>query len=137
MVGVFVTVNVRVGVGVLVTVRVGVNVGKVPVGVAVGVLLGPQPTKANWISVLGGAPVLHSNCVKRKNVSSCEPMVALMPPSSRMPSTMSKSRVASYNLTSKLARCVVFPNKTVRHSMLNIRLGAVPLTEVNMPHPVP
>src|SRR5580765_2338152 len=48
---------------------------------------------------------------------------------------MSKRVCPSYNLNSKPA--LPLPGKyCARHSMLNMRLGAVPLIDVNMPNPL-
>jgi hypothetical protein len=41
----------------------------------------------------------------------------------------------SYRRTSKFAVIELSLKYTVRHSMLKMRLGAVPDTEVNTPHP--
>src|SRR6267154_2435900 len=42
----------------------------------------------------------------------------------------------SYRRTSKFCGAVSSQYSTVRHSMLKIRLGALPVTEVKMPHPL-
>jgi len=42
----------------------------------------------------------------------------------------------SYRRTSKVCVADTSANSTVRHSMLKMRSGAVPETEVKMPHPV-
>jgi hypothetical protein len=43
----------------------------------------------------------------------------------------------SKNLSSKFARDVLGLKYTVRHSMLNIRFGALPVTDVKIPHAPP
>ena len=50
---------------------------------------------------------------------------------------MSKRFWPSYKRSSKFARVVLAPKYTVLHSMLKIRLGAVPDTEVKTPQPTP
>ena len=50
---------------------------------------------------------------------------------------MSKRFWPSYKRSSKLARVVLAPKYTVLHSMLKMRLGAVPDIEVKTPQPTP
>ena len=62
----------------------------------------------------------------------CTPAVADVLALVTVPYITSKRVCPSYNLSSKLA--VPLPGKyCARHSMLKMRLGAVPLIEVNMP----
>jgi hypothetical protein len=48
---------------------------------------------------------------------------------------ISKRLCPSYNLNSKLA-LLLGGKYWARHSMLKMRLGAIPLTDVNMPNPL-
>src|SRR5205085_1393861 len=63
----------------------------------------------------------------------CAPTTIVVSPLSRSPYTMSNLSCPSKRRISKF---VYAPRmRTVRHSILKTRLGAVPVVEVKMPHP--
>src|SRR5437867_2941456 len=127
------------GVDVCVTVAVGgagvlvrVLVGPAVVGVLVGVFVPQLPvgrvniTTRPWVN----PPALHSNEVNRLPVSRCTPTDAPVPAMATGPYTKSKRFCPSYRRASKLVDEVVDAKNTARHSMLKMRLGATPVTEV-------
>src|SRR5262249_2902056 len=118
-------------------VPVGVGVG-VGVFVAVGVGVGAPPQTNLTPKPLVTVPaVLHANWGKALPVSRWTPSVERLPVWATSPQIKSIRFVDSYSRTSKLARVVLAPKYTVRHSMLKMRLGAVPEVEVKMPHTPP
>jgi hypothetical protein len=129
---VFVAVAVRDPVGVIVAVDVLVGV-EVEVKVGVRVPHGGNVNTNTRPSLI--PPVLHSYCVYAPlPASPSTPTVALMPPSGTGPYTMSNLCCPSYSRTSKLS--MVTPSRyPALHSMLNMRSGCAPVTEVNTPHP--
>src|ERR1700757_5055249 len=112
----------------------GVQLG-VPVGVGVGDAQGASVKLScrPWDS----PPVLHSNCVEREPVSRCTPTVALEPVLPvRLPYMISKLAVFSCRRTSKSRIGGPLEQQNCsRNSMLKMRLGALPLIEVNTPCP--
>src|SRR5438045_1828043 len=115
-----------------VRVNMGVNVGS-----GVG---GRVAWHGGWLKVISSPlvspPASHSYSVYRFwAVGPCTPTVALVPVCATAPYTMSNRLCPSYNRTSKLAVEPVALKYTARHSMLKMRLGALPDSDVNMPHP--
>src|SRR5438876_10402621 len=109
------------------------------VGVGVGVGDGhPAPRMKLSCKPSTSPPVLHSNCVKCEPVSRCAPTVALSPVLPfRAPYMISKLGVSSCKRTSKSKTGGPSEqHKFSRNSMLKMRLGAVPDTEVNTPCPL-
>ncbi|PYI49430.1 MAG: hypothetical protein DMF11_01060, partial [Verrucomicrobia bacterium] len=145
VVGVNVAVSVAVGVGVRVAVGVAVDVAvgvgldvavAVAVAVAVGVGVGDGQLARMKFSCKPSIspPVLHSYCVKCEPVSRCAPTVAPKPSFSvRKPYTNSKFGEFSCRRISKSRGTPLEQQRLARHSILKMRLGAVPVTEVNMP----
>src|ERR1043166_492617 len=135
-VGVGVKVAVAVAVGVGVNVAVAVAVGD---GDAVGVGVGETQESLKKLSCKPSIspPVPHSNCVKCEPVSRCAPTVALSPVLPfRVPYMISKLGVFSCKRTSKSRAGVPSEQQRFsRNSMLKMRLGAVPDTDVNTPCP--
>src|SRR5947207_5027133 len=126
LLGVGVKVGVSVAIGVLVRVEVGIGVGViVPHGSCVKESCRPELRP----------PVLHSNWVFCGPAPFWTPTVALVPPLVNVPYTKSNLLWPSYRRVSKLARLALLPYSTARHSILNMRLGALPLVEVKMPQP--
>jgi hypothetical protein len=131
-------VGVEVSVGTVVTTPVGVSVlvgCAVFVWVAVGVLVTQGgDAKLSCIPALN-PPVLHSNCVNAVPRLLCTPTVALDPPPVTVPYTTSKLEDPSCSLISKFSGLAGLAKSTALHSMLKMRLGALPDTEVKIPHP--
>lgn len=142
-----VTLGVAVGValGVTIGVTVGVDVGValgvvVAVAVAVGVGVGLAPPDKAYAREPGaGGLASQKSWVKAPAAPSTPETYSWSLPGCTVPKMKSKRLLGSfsYRRTSKFAVIVLSLKYTVRHSMLKMRLGALPETEVNTPHVPP
>src|SRR3954452_23630535 len=82
-------------------------------------------------------PELHSNWLNCEPVPFCSPTVAESPMLFSVPYTKSITFDVSCSRISKLAVDAGVPKYTALHSMLKIRFGALPETDVYMPHVPP
>jgi hypothetical protein len=81
-------------------------------------------------------PELHSNWLTCEPVPFCSPIVAESPVLFIVPYTKSITFDVSCIRISMLAVDVAAAKYTARHSMLNMRFGALPLIDVKIPQPL-